>query len=79
MKFISLDENQTRRRRDYLPPSSFIFRIGEKRMPIKDAKENDIQAMRKRLQEAREQRMLDIQLRETVSMVNKHKQEVNRQ
>lgn len=48
-------------------------------MPIKDAKENDIQAMRKRLQEAREQRMLDIQLRETVSMVNKHKQEVNRQ
>lgn len=48
-------------------------------MPIKDAKENDIQAMRKRLQEAREQRMLDIQLRETVSMVNKHKQEVSRQ
>lgn len=48
-------------------------------MPIKDAKENDIQAMRKRLQEAREQRILDIQLRETVSMVNKHKQEVNRQ
>lgn len=48
-------------------------------MPIKDAKENDIQAMRKRLQEAREQRILDIQLRETVSMVNKHKQEVSRQ
>lgn len=48
-------------------------------MPIKDAKEIDIQAMRKRLQEAREQRILDIQLRETVSMVNKHKQEVSRQ
>lgn len=48
-------------------------------MPIKDAKENDIQAMRKRLQEAREQRILDIQLRETVSMVNKHKREVSRQ
>lgn len=48
-------------------------------MPIKDAKEIDIQAMRKRLQEAREQRILDIQLRETVRMVNKHKQEVSRQ
>lgn len=48
-------------------------------MPIKDAKENDIQAMRKRLQEAREQRILDIQLRETVNMVNRHKREVSRQ
>lgn len=48
-------------------------------MPIKEANENDIQAMRKRLQEARERRLADVQMDETVRMVNKHKQEVSRQ
>lgn len=46
-------------------------------MPIREAKETDILAMRKRLQEAKERRLLDEQLSQTVAMVNKHKREVS--
>lgn len=48
-------------------------------MPIKEANENDIKAMRKRLQEARERRLADVQMSETIRMVNKHKLEVSHQ
>lgn len=48
-------------------------------MPIKEANKNDIQAMRKRLQEARERRLADVQMSETIRMVNKHKLEVSHQ
>jgi hypothetical protein len=51
---------------------ALIFCVKEKNMLAREATKADIQAVRDRLREAKEQRQLDIQINQAITLVNRN-------
>lgn len=48
-------------------------------MPIKDATKKDIQELRRRLMDRKEQRILDRDVQESIDIIDKHREQIEKE